>query len=164
MKQREPYTVVFPGTFDPITNGHIDLIERASKLYAHIVVGIAENSRKKPKFTLDTRVELVQSVLSHCDNVVVEGFNILLVDFAKQKNAKAIIRGLRAVSDFEYEFQLANMNRRLAPDVESLFLIPAEKYSFLSSSLVTEIAALGGDVSAFVPKIVEEALREKFKK
>lgn len=164
MKPQTPYTVIFPGTFDPITNGHIDLIERAAKLYAHVVVGIAENNRKAPKFNLETRVSLARSVLNHCDNVTVEGFGTLLVDFAQYMNAKAIIRGLRAVSDFEYEFQLANMNRRLRPDIESIFLIPSEKYSFLSSSLVTEVASLGGDVSAFVPKIIEEALQQKFKK
>lgn len=155
------YNVIFPGTFDPITNGHIDLIERASRLYGHVIVGVAENKRKKPLFDLETRVSLAKQVLSHCKNVSIEGFDILLVDFVKQKKAKAIIRGLRAVSDFEYEFQLANMNKRLAKDIESLFLVPAEQYSFLSSSLVTEIAALGGDVSAFVPSIVEEALQEK---
>lgn len=164
MKQHEPYTVIFPGTFDPITNGHIDLIERASKLYSTVVVGVAENTRKGPAFSLATRVALAKEVLKHCDNVEIEGFNILLADFAKQKKAKAIIRGLRAVSDFEYEFQLANMNRRLAADIESLFLIPSEKYSFLSSSMVNEIASLGGDISTFVPKVVEQMLKEKFKK
>lgn len=162
MKPIESYTVVFPGTFDPITNGHIDLIERASRLYGKVIVGVAENTRKGPSFSLDKRVALAKEVLSHCNNVVVEGFNTLLADFARSKQAKAILRGLRAVSDFEYEFQLANMNKRLAPDIESLFLIPAEKYSFLSSSLVTEIAALGGDVSAFVPSVVQAALKEKY--
>lgn len=157
------YTVVFPGTFDPITNGHIDLIERASRLYSKVVVGVAQSTRKNPQFDLKTRVMLASEVLSHCKNVTVEGFNILLVDFAKKKNARAILRGLRAVSDFEYEFQLANMNKRLVQEIESLFLVPAEQYSFLSSSLVTEIASLGGDVSAFVPRIVEEALSSKFK-
>ncbi|MGE4348136.1 MAG: pantetheine-phosphate adenylyltransferase [Candidatus Berkiella sp.] len=164
MKQHEPYTVIFPGTFDPITNGHIDLVERASKLYSTVVVAVAENTRKGPSFSLATRVGLAKEVLQHCDNVEIEGFNILLADFAKQKKAKAIIRGLRAVSDFEYEFQLANMNRRLASDIESLFLIPSEKYSFLSSSMVNEIASLGGDISAFVPPVVEQILKEKFKK
>ncbi|MCS5709579.1 pantetheine-phosphate adenylyltransferase [Candidatus Berkiella cookevillensis] len=164
MKQHEAYTVIFPGTFDPITNGHIDLIERASKLYSNVVVAVAENTRKGPAFSLAIRVGLAKEVLTHCDNVEVEGFNILLADFARQKKAKAIIRGLRAVSDFEYEFQLANMNRRLAADIESLFLIPSEKYSFLSSSMVNEVASLGGDISTFVPTVVEQMLKEKFKK
>jgi pantetheine-phosphate adenylyltransferase len=162
--QHETYTVLFPGTFDPITNGHIDLVARAARLYSHVVVAVAESPRKGPTFDLDTRVQLAQTVLSKYDNVSVEGFDSLLADFAHQKKAKAVIRGLRAVSDFEYEFQLANMNKRLAPDLESLFLIPAEQYSFLSSSLVNEVARLGGDVSAFVPEIVQKALAEKFKK
>ncbi len=160
----EAYTVLFPGTFDPITNGHIDLVARAARLYSYVVVAVAESPRKGPTFDLDTRVQLATKALAQYDNVSVEGFDILLADFAQQKKAKAVIRGLRAVSDFEYEFQLANMNKRLAPDLESLFLIPAEQYSFLSSSLVNEVARLGGDISAFVPEVVQVALAEKFQK
>lgn len=155
-------TVIFPGTFDPITNGHHDLVERASKLCQHVVVAVAENTRKEPKFGLAQRVELAKEVLSDLNNVEVVGFNTLLVDFAKERQATAIIRGLRAVSDFEYEFQLANMNRRLVPDIETLFLTPAEQFSFISSSLVTEIASLGGDISAFVHPAVAKALQKKF--
>lgn len=158
----DEYTVLFPGTFDPITNGHIDLVARATRLYSRIVVAVAESTRKGPTFDLDTRVALAKEALAKYPNVQVEGFDILLADFAREKNARAVIRGLRAVSDFEYEFQLANMNRRLAPEMESLFLVPAEQYSFLSSSLVNKVARLGGDVSSFVPKIVEKALKEKF--
>lgn len=156
------YTVIFPGTFDPITNGHFDLVERASKLCKHVVVAVAENARKQPKFDLAQRVELAQVVLKDLKNVEVVGFNTLLVDFAKERKAQAIIRGLRAVSDFEYEFQLANMNRRLVPEIETLFLTPAEQFSFISSSLVTEIASLGGDIHAFVHPAVAKALQKKF--
>lgn len=159
---QDDYTVLFPGTFDPITNGHIDLVARATRLYSRVIVAVAESTRKGPTFDLETRVALAKTVLAKYENVTVEGFKILLADFARQKKAKAVIRGLRAVSDFEYEFQLANMNRRLAPEMESLFLVPAEQYAFLSSSLVNEVARLGGDVSAFVPEVVKAALKEKF--
>ncbi len=155
-------TVVYPGTFDPITNGHIDLVERACRLFDRVVIGVADSSRKKPLFTVDERVELARQTLSHLDNVEVCGFNTLLVDFVRLKGAQAVLRGLRAVSDFEYEFQLANMNRALAPDMESLFLTPAEHLSYISSSIVREIASLGGDASKFVPPVVEEALARKF--
>lgn len=156
-------TVVFPGTFDPITNGHLDLIQRAAKMFSHVIVAVAQNSRKKPNFELTERVSLAQQALSNFKNVEVKGFAILLADFAKEVKAKGIIRGLRAVSDFEYEFQLANMNRHLAPEVETLFLTPAEKYSFISSSLVNEIASLGGDIADFVPVNVRQALENKFR-
>lgn len=155
-------TVVYPGTFDPITNGHIDLVERACRLFDTVVVAVADSSRKNPLFKLDERVELVKGALSHLDNVQVCGFDILLVDFVRQKNAQAVLRGLRAVSDFEYEFQLANMNRALEPKMESLFLTPAEHLSYISSSIVREIAALGGDVSKFVTPTVQAALAQKF--
>lgn len=157
------YKVIFPGTFDPITNGHVDLVERASKMFAQVVVAVAENARKQPHFDIATRVKLAQEVLKPIKNVEVCGFSTLLVDFVKEKGAKAIIRGLRAISDFEFEFQLANMNRRLASDIETLFLTPAEQFSFVSSSLVTEISALGGDVSTFVPAAVLKLLNEKFR-
>ncbi|MEY3182238.1 MAG: hypothetical protein RLZ35_223 [Pseudomonadota bacterium] len=151
------HVVIFPGTFDPITLGHQELIERSASLFTKIIVAVAENARKSPTFTLTQRVSMAKQVLSHLPNVTVEGFDTLLVDFARAKQAKAIVRGLRAVSDFEYEFQLANMNRHLRPEIETLFLTPAEEYSFISSSLVKEVAFLGGDVSAFVhPSIVKE--------
>lgn len=155
--------VVFPGTFDPITNGHRDLIERASKMFGHIIVAVAENKRKTPFFTLQERVEMARAVLAPFKNIEICGFNNLLMDFVKQKEARAVVRGLRVVSDFEYEFQLANMNRRLAPNIETVFLTPSEQYSFISSSLVREIAALDGDVSSFVHEKVAFHLKERFK-
>jgi pantetheine-phosphate adenylyltransferase len=155
-------TVVYPGTFDPITNGHIDLVERACRLFDKVIVAVAASSRKNPLFTLEERVELAQDTLSHLPNVEVCGFDILLVDFVRQKSAQAVLRGLRAVSDFEYEFQLANMNRALEPNMESLFLTPAEHLSYISSSIVREIAMLSGDVSKFVAPAVESALVKKF--
>ncbi len=155
-------TVLYPGTFDPITNGHIDLVERACRLFDSVIVAVAASTRKNPLFTLEERVELARETLDHLPNVSVVGFDILLVDFVKQQNAQAVLRGLRAVSDFEYEFQLANMNRALAPNMESLFLTPAEHLSFISSSIVREIAMLGGDVSKFVAPPVEAALQKKF--
>ncbi len=155
--------VVFPGTFDPITNGHIDLIERASKLFSNVIVAVAKNTRKGPLFSLTERVEMAKEALNNLPNVSVMGFEILLAAFAKQQNATAIIRGLRAISDFEYEFQLANMNRHLMPEVETLFLTPAEQYSFISSTLINEIAGLDGDISPFVPAKVAKKLQEKMK-
>ncbi len=161
MTTNKPQIALYPGTFDPITNGHIDLVERAAKLFDQVIVSIASNSKKNPFFTLDERIELAQEVLSHCPNVAVKGFSILLVDFAKEQNANILIRGLRAISDFEYEFQLASMNRNLAPGVESVFLMPADEYSFISSSLVKEVALLGGDVAKFVHPVINEALEKK---
>lgn len=154
--------VVYPGTFDPITNGHIDLVQRAAKLSDSIVVAVAASSKKNPLFTLEERVQLCKDVLGHIDNIEVCGFDCLLKDLVEDKKAYGVVRGLRAVSDFEYEFQLANMNRALDPSMESLFLTPAEHLSYISSSLVREIASFNGDVSKFVPKKVEAALREKF--
>lgn len=157
----KPRIALYPGTFDPITNGHIDLVQRAATLFDKVIVAIASNSKKKPRFSLEKRIELVQQVLLDCPNVRVEGFDVLLVDFARQQNANILIRGLRAVSDFEYEFQLASMNRNLAPEIESVFLMPADEYSFISSSLVKEVATLGGDISSFVHPLVNKALKQK---
>ncbi len=157
-----PKIVLYPGTFDPITNGHLDLVQRASKLFDTVIVAVAHSSGKNPLFDIDERVALVSDVVAKMPNVEVCGFSGLLVDFAKKKKVNALLRGLRAVSDFEYEFQLANMNRRLAPELESLFLTPAEQNSFISSTLVREIASLGGDVAGFVPKTVLKALQERF--
>jgi pantetheine-phosphate adenylyltransferase len=153
--------VVYPGTFDPITNGHMDLVERASRMFDHIIVAVADNPKKKPLLDLEERVGLAREVLGHLDNVEVTGFNSLLANFVHEHNVNIILRGLRAVSDFEYEFQLANMNRVLAPTVESLFLTPAEKYSYISSTLVREISALHGDVSNFVHPVVADALHAR---
>ncbi|SEL23792.1 Phosphopantetheine adenylyltransferase [Atopomonas hussainii] len=154
--------VLYPGTFDPITKGHGDLIERASRLFEEVIIAVAASPKKNPLFALETRVELAQQVTAHLPNVRVVGFSTLLADFVREQNANILLRGLRAVSDFEYEFQLANMNRQLAPEVESLFLTPSEKYSFISSTLVREIAALGGDISKFVHPQVHEALKQRF--
>lgn len=154
---------IYPGTFDPITFGHIDLIERAARMFDRVIVAIASNAKKQPVFSLKERIALVSQALHHVKNVEVLGFEILLTDFAKQLGANIILRGLRAVSDFDYEFQLAGMNRHLDANIESVFLMPAEKYTYLSSSFVREIASLNGDVTKFVPKIVVEALQAKMR-
>lgn len=153
--------VIYPGTFDPITNGHLDLIERAAKMFDHVVVGIAASEKKGPLFTLDERVDLTTKVVAHIPNVTVTGFSKLLAHFCADQKGNVLLRGLRAVSDFEYEFQLANMNRKLAPDLETVFLTPAEHLSFISSSLIREIALLDGDVSKFVPPVILDALHQK---
>jgi pantetheine-phosphate adenylyltransferase len=152
---------IYPGTFDPITRGHSDLVERSARLFDKVIVALAASPSKKPVFSLEERLELTRTVLAGYENVEVCGFEGLLVEFAHQKGANIIIRGLRAVSDFEYEFQLAGMNRKLAEDIETLFLTPSEQYTYISSSLVREIASLGGDVSPFVhEKIVAELTRK----
>lgn len=155
---------VYPGTFDPITSGHVDLVDRAAPLFERLVVGVAESAGKGPALSLALRVELAREALSHHANVEVRGFNSLLAHFVHDLGAGVLLRGLRAVSDFEYEFQLASMNRHLIPDVETLFLTPAEQYSFISSSLVREISRLGGDVSGFVPPSVAKALRQEWQR
>ncbi|MGB3725495.1 MAG: pantetheine-phosphate adenylyltransferase [Glaciecola sp.] len=155
------HRAIYPGTFDPITNGHADLIERAANMFSEVIVAIASNPSKQPLFTLEERVALITEVCSHLDNVKVTGFTGLLADFAKQNNADILIRGLRAVSDFEYEFQLANMNRRLNPDLESVFLTPSEENSFISSTLVKEVALHKGDVAQFCHPLVHQALTQK---
>lgn len=157
-------TVLYPGTFDPITNGHIDLINRACRMFDKVIVAVAYNPNKKPLFTLEERVAMANEIFADNPQVEVEGFTGLLVEFAQQKKTIGILRGIRAVSDFEFEFQLANMNRHLDPDLESLFLTPSEGYSYISSSLVREVASLGGDISAFVDPIVGKALAQKFEK
>jgi len=146
---------IYPGTFDPVTNGHTDLVQRATRLFDQVIVAVAKGGSKQPVFPLDQRVALVREVLAEMPTVKVCSFDTLLVDFMKEQHAGVILRGLRAVSDFEYEFQLAGMNRQLCPEVETVFLTPAEHYAYISSSLVREIATLGGDVSRFVhPKVV----------
>jgi len=152
---------VYPGTFDPITHGHTDLVERASKRFGRVIVAIHRSAPKQPAFSWEQRMELAQQVLVGIDNVVVEGFDSLLVDFARSQQASVILRGLRAVSDFEYEFQLASMNRHLAPEIETLFMTPDEHYAYVSSSLVREIASLGGDVTGFVHAKVVAALQQR---
>lgn len=152
---------IYPGTFDPITNGHTDLVQRASRLFSRVIVAVARSQDKEPFFNLQERIGLAQDALSAYDNVEVCGFQTLLVDFMREKNATVILRGLRAVSDFEYEFQLASMNRHLRDDIETVFLTPAEQYSYISSSLVREIAKLGGDISSFVPANVVAAIQHK---
>lgn len=156
-------TIVYPGTFDPVTHGHSDLVSRAARLFDHVIVAVAASPAKTPSFSLAERIALAETAVADLDNVAVRGFDRLLVDFARECGARAILRGLRAVSDFEYELQLSSMNRRLAPDIETLYLMPAEQYSYISSSLVREIAALGGDVSAFVHPRVMAALHERMR-
>lgn len=153
--------VIYPGTFDPITNGHIDLVTRAARMFDEVVVAIAIGHHKNPVFSLEERVHLAQTSLKHLPNVEFVGFDGLLVNFFKEQKATAVLRGLRAVSDFEYEFQLANMNRQLDHQFESVFLTPSEQYSFISSTLVREIARLKGDVTKFVPAVVVDAFQQK---
>jgi pantetheine-phosphate adenylyltransferase len=152
---------VYPGTFDPFTRGHEDLVRRASSIFGELIVGVADSRSKKPFFTLEERIEIAQEVLGHYSNVKIVGFTGLLKDFAREHNARVIVRGLRAVSDFEYEFQMAGMNRYLLPDVETLFLTPSDQYQFISGTFVREIASMGGDVSKFVFPSVEKWLVNK---
>jgi pantetheine-phosphate adenylyltransferase len=154
---------IYPGTFDPITLGHEDLIRRAARLFDTVVVAVADSSAKRPFFTRDERVDMARTVLKDVKNVEVVGFSGLLMKFVRQNKARVVIRGLRAVSDFEYEFQLAGMNRGLYPDVETLFLTPGEQYMFVSATIVREISVLGGDVRKFVPPVVARRLKAKIK-
>lgn len=153
--------VIYPGTFDPITNGHLDLIKRAASMFDEIVIGVAASPSKKTMFTLEERVQLTQDAVAEFKNVSVSGFSGLLVDFAKKEQATILIRGLRTTVDFEYEFGLTNMYRKLMPELESLFLTPSEEYAFLSSTIVREVAIHGGDIENFVPTVVSNAIKEK---
>ena len=154
---------VYPGTFDPMTMGHVDLVKRASKLFDSVIISIASSDSKKPMFSLEERIEIGNKIFADDPKVEVVGFSGLLVNFAKENDANILIRGLRVVADFEYEFQLANMNRAMSPDIESVFLTPKEEYSYISSSLVKEIATMGGDVTRFVDPVTLEALNQKIK-
>ena len=153
---------IYPGSFDPVTNGHLDVIERARKLFDEVIVAVAHNDEKQPLFSLDERLDLLRQTVGEIDNVRIAEFKGLLVEFAREERARAVIRGLRAVSDFEFEFQMALMNRKLDAAAETIFLMPKEEYTYLSSRIVKEIARLGGDVSSFVPTCVAKALATKF--
>jgi len=157
-----PCVALYPGTFDPITHGHTDLVTRAARVFDHVIVAIAESPHKTPFFSLKKRIELAESQLHALKNIEIVGFRNLLVEFVQQKGATVIVRGLRAVSDFEYEFQLASMNRNLCAEVETMFLTPDEQYGFISSTLVREVARLGGDVTQFVGSEISLALKEQF--
>jgi pantetheine-phosphate adenylyltransferase len=156
-------TAIYPGSFDPLTNGHLDVIQRAAKLFDHVIVAVAENESKQPLFTLAERVALVKQAVTKLPNVETDSFSTLLVEYVAAQKAQAIVRGLRAVSDFEFEFQLALMNRKLDENIETIFMMPKDTYTFLSSRIVKEIARLGGDVRSFVPPNVQIALKKKLK-
>ncbi|MDW7680248.1 MAG: pantetheine-phosphate adenylyltransferase [bacterium] len=157
-------TAIYPGTFDPITNGHLDIIKRAASLFDKVIVGVTTNPSKSTLFTIEQRVKMIQDVVEGLKQVEVESFDDLLVNYALQRNASAIIRGLRAISDFEFEFQMALFNRKLSNKLVTVFLMPHEKYTYLNSKIVKEVASFQGDVSCFVPPNVEQRLKEKFKK
>lgn len=154
---------IYPGTFDPLTNGHLDLVERALRIFDEVIIAVAPSQRKQPLFTIEERLKLIRDAIKGVERVKVEAFNGLLVEYVNRKKGVAILRGLRAVSDFEYELQMAHMNRRLDTNVETVFMMPSEEYSFLTSSMVKEVASLGGSVKGLVPEEVEIALKEKFK-
>jgi pantetheine-phosphate adenylyltransferase len=158
-------TAIYPGSFDPLTFGHVDIIERSARLFDNVIVAMLINAQKDPLFSVDDRIGIMREILKpRFQNVEVDVFHGLLVDYAKQKGAKVIVRGIRAVTDYEYEFQMALMNRRLNADIETVFMMPAEKYSYLSSRLVKEIAELGGSVAGLVPETVEQRLKQRFQK
>ncbi len=160
---KAPRVAIYPGSFDPLTSGHVDIIERGSRIFDEIIVAILVNVEKAPLFSENERVAIIQHVFKDAGNVKVDTFNGLLVDYAKQKKASVLVRGLRAVSDFEYEFQMALMNRHLDPALETVFMMPAEQYTYISSRLIKEVFTLGGEITGLVPPIVEEKLREKQK-
>ncbi len=162
MPSHNPLVAVYPGSFDPITNGHLDLIQRCAPLVDKLVVSVLRNAHKHPLFTLEERVAMLRSVASPFTNVEVDCFDGLLVDYARQKQAKLLLRGIRAISDYEYELQMALMNRRLAPEIETMFMMAGEAYSFISSKLVKEVIGLGGNISGLVPPSVEEKLKQRF--
>lgn len=153
--------VIYPGSFDPVTYGHIDIIDRCSKKFDKVTVAVLNNSSKKGLFTIEERIVLLEKSLEKYENVEIDSFSGLLVDYIKEKDCKTMVRGLRAVSDFEYEMQMALVNKKLAPDIETLFMVSSDKYAYLSSSIVREVARYNGEISSFVPKVVENALREK---
>ncbi len=155
---------IYPGTFDPVTYGHLDIIKRASGLYDRVIVAIAHSDEKDPFFSVDERVGLLQEATENMENVFVESFKGLVVDFAKANSSKVVLRGIRMISDFDYEFQMALTNRKLAPEIETVFMMPNEKYSYLSSKLIKEVASLGADISSFVPTKVEKRLKERFER
>lgn len=158
---RPPRIAIYPGSFDPLTNGHVDIITRGARLFDQIVVGLLSNPEKAPLFSVEEREGIIREVFADLGNVEVDVFHGLLVDYARRRRASVIVRGLRAISDFEYEMQMALMNRRLSPDIETVFMMPAETYTYVSSRLVKEIFSLGGDVSGLVPAVVESRLRQK---
>lgn len=155
-------TVIYPGTFDPITRGHLDLIERAADIFDKVVIAIAFSEKKKPMFSLDERIDLCRRATAHLPHIEVVSYTNLLVDFARTQGARFVLRGVRAIADFEYELQLANMNRAMHPDFETIFLTPVERYAYISSTLVREIASMGGNADQFVPPVVAAALRQRF--
>ena len=155
---------IYPGSFDPLTNGHLDLIERGSSIFEHLIVAVLRNTEKDPLFTVSERCDMLQEMTASYKNVTVEAFDGLLVEYARHRQANVILRGIRAISDYEYELQMALMNRKLDPHLETVFMMPAEKYSYLSSRLVKEIYELGGCVTGLVPKLVEERLHEKVRR
>jgi pantetheine-phosphate adenylyltransferase len=161
--KKAPIIAIYPGTFDPITNGHVDLVTRAARLFDHVIIAIAESARKQPLFTLAERVQLAEHTVKNLGNVSVKGFSGLLADYAKKHNATVLVRGVRAVADFEYEYQLADVNRKLNPELESVLLTPGSEHSHISSTIVRDVAAHYGDVSHFVHPEIEQALKEKFK-
>ncbi len=158
------HIAVYPGTFDPVTNGHIDLVQRSLTIFDEVIVAVAANPKKKPLFSLKERIALFKEATGGYKNVVIEGFDGLLVDYVKKKNAVGIVRGLRAVSDFEYELQMALMNRRLDSSIETVYLMPSEEYSFITSTIVKEAASYGGDISTLVPKVVVEKLKKMYRR
>ena len=157
-------TAIYPGSFDPVTNGHIDLIQRATQIFDKVIVGVANNAQKKPLFTINERIAMIQESTKDLKGIEVEPFEGLVIEFARQKKVNVLIRGLRMLSDFEYEFQMALTNRRLAGDIETIFLMPSEQYAFTSSTLLKEAAALGADLSSFVPVFVAQRLKERLQK